>query len=91
MQPDAADAATALASVQRLAAVKREIAAACAEAGRDAASVTLIAVSKTFGPEAIIPLIGAGHRVFGEARVQEAKAKWPALKAAHPGIERRSF
>jgi pyridoxal phosphate enzyme (YggS family) len=87
MRPDAADAAAALGPVGRLAAVKREIAAACAEAGRDAASVTLIAVSKTFRANAIEPLIGAGHRVFGEARVQEAKAKWPALKAAHPGIE----
>lgn len=87
MRPDAADEASALVPVEQLAAVKREIAAACAEAGRDPASVTLIAVSKTFGVEAIEPLIGAGHRVFGEARVQEAKAKWPALKARHPGIE----
>lgn len=87
MRPDADDAAAALAPVERLAAVKREIAVACAEAGRDPALVTLIAVSKTFRAAAIDPLIGAGHRVFGEARVQEAKAKWPALKAAHPGIE----
>ena len=53
---------------------------------RDPASVTLIAVSKTFGAEAIEPVIAAGQRVFGENRVQEAKAKWPALRAAHPGI-----
>ena len=49
--------------------------------------VTLIAVSKTFDAEAIEPVIAAGHKVFGENRVQEAKAKWPALKAAHPDIE----
>jgi PLP dependent protein len=70
-----------------LARVRAEIAAACAEAKRDPASVTLIAVSKTFGAEAIAPVIAAGQRVFGENRVQEAKAKWPALRAAHQGIE----
>jgi PLP dependent protein len=48
--------------------------------------VSLIAVSKTFGAEAIAPVIAAGQTVFGENRVQEAKAKWPALKAAHPEI-----
>ena len=69
-----------------LARVRDEIAAACAQAGRDPATVTLIAVSKTFGAEAIEPVIAAGQRVFGENRVQEAKAKWPALRAAHPGL-----
>jgi PLP dependent protein len=49
--------------------------------------VTLIAVSKTFGADAIEPVIAAGQKVFGENRVQEAKAKWPALKAAHPQTE----
>jgi len=49
--------------------------------------VTLIAVSKTFDAEAIEPVIASGQNVFGENRVQEAKAKWPALKAAHPDIE----
>ena len=48
--------------------------------------VTLIAVSKTFGAEAIAPVIAAGQKVFGENRVQEAKTKWPALKVAHPEI-----
>jgi pyridoxal phosphate enzyme (YggS family) len=67
--------------------VRAEIARACRDAGRDPASVTLVAVSKTFGPEQIEPVIAAGQRVFGENRVQEAKAKWPALKAQHPGIE----
>jgi len=48
--------------------------------------VTLIAVSKTFDATAISPVIDAGQRVFGENRVQEAKAKWPALVSACPGI-----
>jgi len=69
-----------------LARVKDEVAAACREARRDPASVTLIAVSKTFPPEAIEPVLAAGQRVFGENRVQEAKAKWPALKATWPGL-----
>src|SRR6187551_2286541 len=69
-----------------LARVRGEIAAACTDAKRDPASVTLIAVSKTFGAEAIEPVIAAGQRVFGENRVQEAKAKWPPLRAAHPGL-----
>jgi pyridoxal phosphate enzyme (YggS family) len=68
-----------------LAAVEREIAAACRDAHRDRSSVTLIAVSKTFGADEILPVIDAGQRVFGENRVQEAKAKWPALLSAHPG------
>ena len=56
-------------------------------AGRASETVTLIAVSKTFeGPE-IIPVIEAGQRVFGENRVQEAKAKWPALKMRWPDVE----
>jgi pyridoxal phosphate enzyme (YggS family) len=67
--------------------VREEIARACASAGRDPASVTLVAVSKTFGADAIEPVIAAGQRVFGENRVQEAKAKWPALQERHPGLE----
>jgi PLP dependent protein len=49
--------------------------------------VTLIAVSKTFGADAIEPVIAAGQKIFGENRVQEARVKWPALKAGHPEIE----
>ena len=71
----------------RLAAVRAEIAAACRAAARAPSEVTLIAVSKTFGPKAIEPVIGAGQTVFGENRVQEAKAKWPSLRERHPGIE----
>jgi PLP dependent protein len=70
----------------RLATVRGTIAQACGEAGRDPAAVTLIAVSKTFGADAIVPAIAAGQRVFGENRVQEAKAKWPELKARHRDI-----
>jgi pyridoxal phosphate enzyme (YggS family) len=70
-----------------LAKVRDQIARACAEARRDPASVTLVAISKTFGADAIEPVIAAGQRVFGENRVQEAKAKWPALKQRHGGIE----
>jgi PLP dependent protein len=66
--------------------VRAEIARACHDAGRDPAGVTLVAVSKTFPAEAIAPVIAAGQRVFGENRVQEAKAKWPALIEKHPGI-----
>ena len=73
-------------SAESLAAVRREIAAACADAGREAGAVTLVVVSKTFGAEAIEPVIAAGQRIFGENRVQEAKAKWPALKQRHPDI-----
>lgn len=66
--------------------VEAAIARACAEAGRDRATVTLIAVSKTFDAAAIRPVIAAGQRVFGENRVQEAKAKWPELKEATPDV-----
>jgi PLP dependent protein len=69
-----------------LAVVEQDIARACKEARRDRASVTLIAVSKTFDAGAISPLIEAGQHVFGENRVQEAKAKWPELMSTHPGI-----
>jgi PLP dependent protein len=69
-----------------LAAVENEIARACKEARRERSSVTLIAVSKTFAGDAIIPVIAAGQRVFGENRVQEAKTKWPELISTHPGL-----
>src|SRR6476661_3412178 len=66
--------------------VEQEIARACKEARRDRASVTLIAVSKTFDADAIEPVIEAGQRVFGENRVQEAKSKWPGLISGYPGL-----
>src|SRR5262245_5906659 len=70
-----------------LAAVKGRIAAAERAAGRAPGSVSLVAVSKTFEAPVIRPLLAAGHRVFGENRVQEAEGKWPGLKAEFPGIE----
>ncbi|MBX3494765.1 MAG: YggS family pyridoxal phosphate-dependent enzyme [Parvibaculum sp.] len=80
-------ASDATASADRLAAIRQRIADAAREAGRAAQEVTLVAVSKTFDAEAIVPLIDAGQRVFGENRVQEAAAKWPALKARYADIE----
>jgi pyridoxal phosphate enzyme (YggS family) len=67
--------------------VEERIADACRVAGRARGEVTLVAVSKTQPAEAIAPLIEAGQRVFGENRVQEAQAKWPALRERHPGVE----
>jgi pyridoxal phosphate enzyme (YggS family) len=73
-------------SPNALASVEYDVFRACNEARRDRASVTLIAVSKTFDADAITPVIEAGQRVFGENRVQEAKAKWPGLMSAYPGM-----
>ena len=70
-----------------LANVRAEIARACQIARRDPADVILVAVSKTKPAEEIVPLIAAGQRVFGENRVQEAAAKWPALRAQYPEVE----
>lgn len=72
---------------ERLAEVRSRIAAAESAAGRPRGSVTLIAVSKTFESQDILPVVEAGQRVFGENRVQEAKAKWPALRERFPGLE----
>jgi hypothetical protein len=63
------------------------IARAAVLAGRRREEVTLVAVSKTHDADAIRPLLDAGQRVFGENRVQEAEAKWPALRAAYGGVE----
>src|SRR5262245_52566513 len=67
--------------------VRMEIARACRDANRDPAKITLIAVSKTFAAGSIEPVIAEGQRVFGENRVQEAKAKWPQLLEKYPGLE----
>ncbi|MFC3100165.1 YggS family pyridoxal phosphate-dependent enzyme [Altererythrobacter lauratis] len=67
--------------------VQDRIAKACTIARREPADVTLIAVSKTHGADAILPLLKAGQRVFGENRVQEAAAKWPALKDQFPDVQ----
>ena len=69
---------------QRLDDVRGAIAQAAKTAGRAPADVILIAVSKMHAAGAIRPLLAAGQRVFGENRVQEAAAKWPALRAEYP-------
>ncbi|CAM5559196.1 pyridoxal phosphate enzyme (YggS family) [Aquamicrobium terrae] len=74
-------------AVAQLATVRAGIAAAAREAKRPEGSVTLVAVSKTFDADAIRPVLGAGQRVFGENRVQEAQAKWPALRQEFADIE----
>ena len=74
-------------AVAHLRAVKAGIAAAERGAGRPAGAVTLVAVSKTFDAAAIRPVLEAGQRVFGENRVQEATAKWPALRQEFSDVE----
>ncbi len=75
------------ATAERLVAIRAEIADACEDAGRERTAVTLVAISKTFGEAEIVPVLEAGQRVFGENRVQEAQAKWPALRARYPELE----
>jgi PLP dependent protein len=74
-------------SVERLAKVRAAIARAARDSGRDPAEIALVAVSKTFPAEAIEPVLAAGQRVFGENYVQDAKAKWPALRERHERVE----
>jgi hypothetical protein len=69
-----------------LKAIRARLNAVLAEAGRKD-EVAVVAVSKSCGAERILPLLEAGHRTFGENRVQEARAKWPALKERFPGVE----
>ena len=64
-------------AVDGLKQVQESIARAASDYGRDPASITLVAVSKTFPSDAIEPVLAAGQRVFGENYVQEAKTKWP--------------
>jgi pyridoxal phosphate enzyme (YggS family) len=68
-------------------AVRARIADAARGASRDPSAVTLVAVSKTFGDDAVRAALDAGQRVFGENRVQEAAGKFPALKASYPDLE----
>jgi pyridoxal phosphate enzyme (YggS family) len=70
-----------------LADVQARIAQAARIAQRKPDAITLIAISKTKSAPEILPLIAAGQRVFGENRVQEAQAKWPEIRAAHPDVE----
>lgn len=70
----------------RLADVEARIAEAARDAGRAAQDITLVAIAKMHVDARIVPALEAGHRVFGENRVQEAEAKWPALKARYPDV-----
>ncbi len=70
----------------RIAEVRDRIGRAARLARRDPSEIILIAVSKTQDADAILPLLAAGQRDFGENRVQEAAAKWPALKAEYPDV-----
>ena len=74
-------------AASRLAAIKARIDHACKVAGREAAEVTLVGISKTHEAGTIEPLLASGQRVFGENRVQEAQAKWPALRERFPDAE----
>src|SRR5215218_10270425 len=71
----------------KLAQVRSRIASACAAAGRPVQSVTLLAVSKTFGVDAIVDAHAAGQRRFGENYVQEAVEKVAALASLSPRPE----
>lgn len=75
------------ASAENLREILRQIEKAAKAAGREPSSVQLVAISKTFGTDEIAPVIEAGQRLFGENRVQEAKAKWPGLRERYSGIE----
>jgi PLP dependent protein len=82
-----ASEASSAAVLHRLAAVREAIHKAEEAADRPDGSVQLVAVSKTFGAEDIVPVLEAGQRVFGENRVQEAMGKWPGLRERFPGVE----
>ena len=75
--------------LERLETVRQAIAQASREAGRADDAVALVAVSKTHDADTILPVLEAGQRIFGENKVQEAKAKWPALRDRFPNIELR--
>jgi len=67
--------------------VRQRVVSAAESAGRDPAAIRLVAVSKTKTADEIRPVLEAGHRLFGENRVQEAAEKWPTLRQAYPDIE----
>jgi pyridoxal phosphate enzyme (YggS family) len=72
---------------ERLAFVRHRVDEAARNVGRDPATISLIAVSKTKAAAEIRPALEAGQRQFGENRVQEAAGKWPALRQAYTGID----
>lgn len=85
--PGAHIAAGGATVAERLMQLRQRIAAAARAAGRNPAAVALVAVSKTMPESAVAEALAAGQRLFGENRVQEAKAKWPALKERFADIE----
>jgi PLP dependent protein len=87
LTPGDTDPEARLYVAERLADVRRRIAAAAEAAGRRPDEVTLVTITKTFAGEAIEPVLEAGQRVFGENRVQEAATKWPRLKERWPDVE----
>ena len=74
-------------SIESLREIEKKISIAAQSAKRDPTTITLIAVSKTFEADDIRPVLAAGHRDFGENRVQEAQGKWPSLKAEFPELK----
>jgi PLP dependent protein len=74
-------------AIERLAVIKARIERARERFGPPPDATTLVAVSKTFDADELRPFLDAGHRVFGENRVQEANGKWPGLRASYDGIE----
>ena len=75
-----------LAIVENFRKVEKTVLSAERESGREPASVTIVAVTKTYTRNTIAPLLAAGHRVFGENRVQEARAKWAVLRHQYPSL-----
>ncbi len=73
--------------VDRLNAAKDAISSRARDCGRDPAEITLVCVTKTFPAEAAVPLLEAGHRVYGENKVQEARTKWGELRQRFSGVE----
>lgn len=76
-----------MSTLKNLRTVQSAVLSACTSARRNPQTVELIAVSKTYDAPHLKPVLDAGHRVFGENRVQEAKLKWPELRALYPNIE----
>ena len=74
-------------TIERFNAVRSRIDDAARNAGRPPGDIGLVAVTKTFGPDAIEPVLDLGHRIFGENRVQEAQGKWPGLRARYDSVE----
>lgn len=84
---NASKTATEASIAENLKTIRQSLALGLSEAKRDTGSVTLVAVSKTFSAEEILPALHEGQRIFGENRVQEAQSKWPLLREKFADIE----